>query len=205
MYWANPGLGAGATSPWVSKLKIVESNSADPTDLTAVLPAVHCRVNASIYAQGGCWFVIPGPYFESIESIDAAIGGGGAENLNGRIDTPDEIARAATYLRYNYDIVVRGSITENFTAPVEAVQEWTDKWACNVAASTVDPSMPATRLSVRYQYDRSMREARDRGDPAALSGSLAAPLLRRSTEAANLARVPCQPVSSDLVYYGETM
>ena len=55
MYWANPAITAGATNPWVKKWKIVETNIVG-----AVVPAVHCRVNAVIYAETGCWFVIPG-------------------------------------------------------------------------------------------------------------------------------------------------
>lgn len=199
IYWANPGFSAGATNPWVKKWKIVESTSGDPTDLSAVVPAVHCRVNAAIYAETGCWFVIPGTWFETVEAIDAALGPAEGDNINGLIDTPDEEARARAYLRYNYDIVVRGSITENFTAPVDAVYEWIDKWACN----TTTPD--GTLMSITYIYDGSTRNTRDRGDQGATSGALGAPLLRRSTESANLPCLPLLPVSADLVYYGETM
>jgi hypothetical protein len=201
MFWANPGLGAGATSPWVKKWKIVESTSADPTDLAGIQPAVHCRVNAVVYAERGCWFVIPGAWFETPESIDAALGPADlpGENINGLIDTPDEIARANTYLRYNYDITVRGSITENFTPPVDAVQEWVDKWACTATTPL------GSRSTISYVFDGSLREARDRGDQGATSGDLSSPLLHRSTDSANLPKLPCMPVSPDLLYYGETM
>jgi hypothetical protein len=199
MFWANPGFSAGATNPWVKKWKIVESSSSDPTDLSAIQPAMHCRVNAVIYAETGCWFVIPGAWFDTVESIDGAAGPAVGDNINGRIDTPDEIARANAYLRYNYDIVVRGSITENFTPPVDAVQEWTDKWACSSTTAL------GSRTTISYQYDSSLREARDRGNQGSASGNLGAPLLLRSTESANLPKLPCMPVSPDLLYYGETM
>ena len=199
MFWANPGFTAGATNPWVKKWKIVESSSSDPTDLAAIQPAVHCRVNAVIYAETGCWFVIPGAGFDTIESIDAALGPAAGDNINGRIDTPDEIARANAYLRYNYDIVVRGSITENFTPPVDAVQEWVDKWACSSTTTL------GSRSTISYVYDNSLREARDRGGQGSTSGDVGAPLLLRSTDSANLPKLPCMPVSPDLLYYGETM
>jgi hypothetical protein len=193
MAWANPVISAGATATWVKKWKIVESTSADPTDLTAIQPAVHCRVNAVMYAERGCWFVIPGDWFETAESIDAAV----ADDINGRINTPDEQARAAAYLRYNYDIVVNGAITECFTAPVDAVYEWTNKWAY--------PGSGGSLPSIRYTFDSSVRAARDRGGAGSTSGVLGAPIVRRSTDSANLPRLPLLPVSPDLVYYGESM
>ena len=199
MYWANPGFSAGATNPWVRKWKVVESTSADPTDLSAIVPAVHPKVNATIYAENGCWFVIPGAWFETVEAIDRALGPAEGDNINGLIDTPDEVARAKAYLRYNYDLTVRGSITESFTAPVDAVYEWTDKWSCNT------PLSDGSLRSLTYIYDGSVREARDRGGQGATSGNLGAPLLHRSTESANLPRVPLLPVSADLLYFGETM
>jgi hypothetical protein len=183
----------------------VESTSADPTDLSAIVPAVHARVNASIYAETGCWFVIPGTWFQTLESIDSALGPAEGDNINGRIDTPGEAAQARTYLRYNYDIVVRGSITENFTAPVDTVYEWTDKWACNTPVAGVGPDVDGSLQSITYIYEGSVRSARDRGGQGALSGVFGTPLLRRSTESANLPSVPLLPVSSDLLYYGETM
>jgi hypothetical protein len=204
MYWANPSMGAGATSPWVSKWKLVESTSSDPTDLTAIVPAVHARINAAIYAEGGCWFVIPGAFFETVEAIDAAIGPAAGDNINGRIDTADEAARARTYLRYNYDILVRGSITENFTAPVDAVAEWTDKWALNSPAATpADPRLDGTLRSITYLFDESVRAARDRGDIGAVSVPPGGTL--RTTASANLPKLPALPVGADLIYYGETM
>ncbi|MGQ9731794.1 MAG: hypothetical protein ACUVX8_11035 [Candidatus Zipacnadales bacterium] len=198
--WANPQLSAGATNVWIKKWKIVESSSGDPNDLTAIVPAVHCRVNATIYAERGCWFIIPGPWFETIEAIDAALGPAEGDNINGQIDTPDEVARAEAYVRYNYDILVRGSITENFTAPVDAVYEWTDKWCCN----SLTPY--GSRMSIRYVYDDAVRAQRDRGNLGDTSPAApGTPILRRSTDSANLPKVPLLPVSPDLLYYGEAM
>ncbi|MBM3497599.1 MAG: hypothetical protein FJX74_02905 [Armatimonadetes bacterium] len=203
MFWANPGMGAGATSPWVRNWKVVESASSDPTDMASIVPAVHARINATIYAETGCWFVIPGAFFQTVEAIDQVAGPAAGDNINGRIDTLDERARAATYLRYNYDITVRGSISESFTAPVDAVYEWTDKWACNTVVSSPNARLGGTLQSIRYEYDESVREARDRGGLGAIS--LPPGNTRRTTAAANLPKLPGLPVSADLIYHGETM
>ncbi len=196
MYWANPAITAGATNPWVKKWKIVETDNAG-----AVVPAVHCRVNAVVYAETGCWFVIPGAYFMTPEEIDAAAGPSdiAGENINGLIDTVDEQARAEAYMRYNYDIIVNGSITENFTAPPDAVYEWTEKWAVSAQAPG------GGVLSITYVFDSATRASRDRGGAGAASGTLAAPLVGRSTPSANLPRIPNLPVSPGLVYFGEAM
>ena len=121
------------------------------------------------------------------------------ENINGRIDTADEQARAGAYMRYNYEIIVNGSITENFTAPPDAVYEWTEKWAVS------DQALGGGVMSITYRFDSATRASRDRGGAGEVSGTLAAPLVGRSTPSANLPRIPNLPVSPDLVYFGEAM
>jgi hypothetical protein len=195
--WANPGIGAGATSAWVKKWKVME-DIPDPSNPNARIPtaAVHCRVDALLYAQQGCWFVIPGAGFATVPEIDQAAGPP-ADNINQQIDTADERARARMLLRYNYDITVNGMITENFTAPVDVVREWTDKWS--YPGSGPNGTLP----SITYNFDSSVRAARD-WDPGG-AGVHTPPDVRRSTDSANLPRLPLLPVCPDLVYYGETM
>jgi hypothetical protein len=206
--WANPGLGAVATNPWAKKWKLMEflADTSTPPNLTPT-SAVHCQVNAVMYAERGCWFVIPGAGFATVADLDRAAGPGDlvngtppnltADNINGKIDTADERARARQYLRYNYDITVVGAITENFTAPTDVVREWTDKWA--YPGTGPGGSQP----SITYVFDSSVRAARDYGQGGA--GATGATTVLRSTAAANLPRLPLLPVSPDLVYYGETM
>jgi len=203
--WANPGpgFGAGATSTWIRKWKILEDILLDPNDPTSArvpTPAVHCKVNALMYAERGCWFVIPGSGFATVQEIDQAVGPTG-DNIDGVIDTADEQARARLFLRYNYDITVNGMVTENFAAPVDAVREWTDKWSYPNPKWATDADDPLP--SITYTFDSSIRAARDYGlGGAGVTGGT--PDVLRSTDSANLPRMPLLPVSPDLVYYGET-
>ena len=198
MYWSNPAMTSGSTNPWVKKWKLVQTRDVGGT--ISITPAVHCRVNATMYAETGCWFIIPGAYFQTAAQIDDAYSDG-VGDPNGLLDTSDEQARARAYMRYNYDIVVNGSITENFTAPAEAVYEWTDKWALFDLEAFDDGDL---LLSVTYTFDESARAARDRGGLGRASALPASPM-RRSTAAANLPRIPHLPVGPGLVYYGDTM
>ncbi len=205
LQWANPAIGAGATVPWVKKWKLVQSDNPDPNVIADTwIPGVDCVVCATMYAETGCWFIIPGDWFEPIESIDRALGPAdmpGVENINGRIDTDNERDRARAYARYNYWIRIFGSVTESFTAPPSAVREWTDKWAIWRTSGL----MPGGLNSVEYQGNFRARNARDRGDSGAANGTLGSPIPLRSTEAANLPLLPSLPVGDDLIYYGETM
>jgi hypothetical protein len=195
--WANPNMGAGATSTWIKRWKIMEFHP-DPNNAGLVIPApaVHCHVNGVMYAEQGCWFVIPGANFMTAQEIDREVGPP-QHTVNGRIDTAMERNRAVRQLRYNYDITVNGMITENFTAPVDVVRDWTDKWS--YPGSGPSGSLP----SIAYNFDSSVRAARDYG--AGGAGVVGAGKLLRSTDSANLPRLPLLPVCPDLVYYGETM
>lgn len=171
---ANIGAGGGATEYWLKKWKVYEDDGAgNPTG------AIHAKINALIYAENGCWFVIPGAYYDpSRQYTDAAA----------------QTAFARRMRRYNYDICVRGTITEAFHAEPEAVRDWSDKWAYPVGATGWG--------TIRYEFDESLRRARDQAITT-LSGNQRVAAAVLSTEQANLPVLPALPVSPDLVFYGE--
>ena len=172
------GVGGGATEYWLKKWKVYEATAAG-----AAMGTVHAKINALMYAENGCWFVIPGRYFDPRQS-------GGT---------------ARAFRRYNYDICVRGSITECFRAEPEMVREWSDKWAW--------PIPGAGWSTIRYEFDESTRDTRDPRElrVSALAGNtryadgtcsqLAG--LPRATPQGNLPKLPLLPVSKDLIFYGE--
>lgn len=156
----------GVTNPqdyWLKKFKLQEFDGTTPVG------TIHAKINAVMYAQDGCFFVIPGRYFK--------------EDVLG--------ADVRPYLRYNYDVEIRGAITENFHPSPAVVREWQEKWAYPAGAAW---------NSIRYVYDETLLAARTQ-PLTTLSG-----VVRSSPIASwhsNTVKVPLLPASPDLLYYGE--
>jgi len=151
---------------WLKKFKIEEANGGSPVG------AIHAKINAVMYAENGCFFVIPAPYF-----YEEATG-----------------PNAERFLRYNYDIEIRGTITENFHPGPAAVREWQEKWAF--------PDPTAGWNSIRYVYDETILAAREQ-PTTTLSGPVRSASTVLATDQANLPKHPLLPVSPDLIYYGQ--
>lgn len=191
LFQRDPEIASGATDYWVKRWKLQDWVNMGTPPAPRPIGTLHARVNAIIYAQEGCWFVLPGDYFDRAA---------GATDRDG-----DGVLDSVEYRRYNYEITVRGTIVENYTAPPAAVRDWLDKWAY--------PVWPAAdRLcwsSIRYEYDESLRAGRDQ-PPTSLVGNVrvsnANPLYDPSADvplAWNLPRVPVLPVCPDLIFFGE--
>ena len=135
-------------------------------------PGMNIEVDAQIYAQNGSWFVIPMPTLEpkvdavALAAIDADV------TLN-----PAQIAAKKTALsaastrfrRLNYDIAVRGTISQNFAPPLNDYdtevdpdgvatgpqQRWIDSLAfpTQVAASGTD-KYGTNWTTIRYIGDK---------------------------------------------------
>lgn len=180
---ADPHLGAGSTSYWLKKWKIAEYDiDGNP------IGAINARVNASVFVERGCWYVLGPGYFDEELTVESV----GTENP---ALTPEEArARVIENRRYNYRITFVGTIAENFTASVEAAQGWTDRLA--YPGEWVETGADVWELgqwgTIEYIFDESLRSARF---PASVSTP--------TNPAANLPRLPLLPVSPDLVYYGE--
>lgn len=180
----DPQLAPGSTDYWVKRFKIQELRNYGTAGSPVWLPigSIHARVNALIYAERGCWFIIPGSYYDPEATGPAA----------------------ANFRRYNYEITIRGAITENYTAPPEAVREWAEKCAYPSDWFQQAGSWYPSWGTVRYEYDESLRAGRDQPAGQVLPGDN----VRRSagdptSPAWNLPRLPVLPVSPSLIYFGQ--
>ncbi len=168
--YSDPNLGVPGTDYWLKKFKLAVLNTA--TRLPE--PAINAKINAVMYAQEGCFFIIPGDYF----------------------DTRWSGPMAKHYMRYNYGIEIRGAISENFHARPEAWREWQDKWAIansaggwNTISYTYDETLRACRDQARTNVvSENVRQADTAFEPITASGR------------SNLPKVPLLPVGSDLIY-----
>ncbi len=167
---ADPAIGAGSTSYWLKHWKIAEYDSDG-------LPvgAISARVNAAVYAERGCWYVLSPGYFDPNLAVDPVAGVAVGDVIENR--------------RYNYKLTFVGTIAENFTATVEAAQGWHDRLAF---PETYDSGDLEEWGTVEYQFDETLRLAR-------FHSTVSNPM----NPAANQPRLPLLPVSPDLVYYGE--
>jgi len=180
----DPQLAPGSTDYWVKRWKLQEFVNYGTSGSPVWLPVrtLHAKVNAVIYAERGCWFIIPGSYFDP-EASGAA---------------------AARYRRYNYDITIRGAITENYTPPPEAVREWMDKWAYPSDWFQQGGNWYPSWGTVRYIYDESLRAGRDQPLGQVVAGSN---VRRSASNPTSLdwsrPRLPVLPVSPSLIYFGQ--
>jgi hypothetical protein len=130
---SDPHIGAGSTAYWLKKWKIAEYNADD-------LPVggINARVNAAVFAERGCWYVLSPGYFDDELSGDEAV----------------------YNRRYNYKVTFKGTIAENFTASVEAAQGWTDRLAYP-AQYGGDTIADLERWgTIEYSFDESLRVTR---------------------------------------------
>ena len=188
--YGDPGMAAGASDYWLKSFKLQQLD--DVGGALKPVGSVHARVRAIMYAQNGSWFVIPGQYFDP-----TAAG-----------------SNDATFARrYNYDISVIGAITENFTAPLNAVRDWADKWAYPIYGTGTGWG------TINYYYDETLRAPRDQAPTTSLvtrAITAGTETIRVSDQTrftpwtaghganwANVPKAPCLPVSPDLIYYGE--
>ncbi|MEI6501015.1 MAG: hypothetical protein WCP21_08305, partial [Armatimonadota bacterium] len=166
--------------------------------------AVHAKVNALMYAQRGSWFVIPGSYFDpratspDQNGTNVATPGGG--------DEWQESVYASRFRRYNYEITVRGAITEDHAAPIGAVQTWTTRWAYPIW-NTTGASPVLSWGTIRYQFDERLRLNRDQG--LTELNTVGSQYVRSTntiltTPESMLPKLPCLPSSPTLIYTGGT-
>lgn len=189
MFHRDPQLGTGATEYWLKKFKLEEMQEV-ASGVWRPRGAINAKVNALIYAQRGSWFVIPGAYFDANARAMDYDGDGTIQ--------ADERLWATRMLRYNYRITVRGCITEDHTANVEDVADWSNKWAFPIYSdgSTLGWG------TIEYEFDDRLRVPRDQGITS-LSGDVRSTTQRISSPQANLPKLPLLPVSDSLLYYGE--
>jgi len=186
-FQVDPQVAPGSTDYWARRFKLQEWATFG---VPRPVGTLHARINALIYAQEGCWFVIPGSYF-----------GPEAQNVDA---DGDGIADSVEYRRYNYEIMVRGAITENYTAPPEATREWMDKWAYPSTWIEDAGTWHVCWGTIRYVYDESLRAGRDQPFGQVFNGENVRVCAPGPTPLAwNMPRLPVLPVSPSLIYYGQ--
>jgi hypothetical protein len=192
MFHRDPKLGAGSTAYRIKKWKIEESVSL--AGYTVPRGAIHARINALIYAERGSWFVIPGAYFdETAVTMDY--------DGDGVITAVDSLY-AARARRYNYEITVRGCITEDHTADLDSSQEWTRKWAFPIYSAD-GTTLSLSWGSLRYEFDERLRMNRDQS-LTTLTGTVRQASEIATTPESRLPKLPCLPSSPTLHYRGGT-
>ena len=146
-------------------------------------PRKNARVNAAVFAERGCWYVLSPSWFDEDLTVDTV-------RADNPVLTPAEAElRVIENRRYNYKLTFVGTIAENFTASVEAARDWRNKMAY---PELYDGGELAEWGSIDYIFDETLRMAR-------FHSTVSNP----TNPAANLPRLPLLPVSPDLVYYGE--
>lgn len=130
---SDPRMPGDSTPYWASRWKIAEYDGDG-------LPvgAISARVNAAVYAERGCWFVLTPGHFD--------------EEVVGNAAIRDR--------RYNYRISFNGTIAENFTASAEAAQSWSDHLA--YPAEYADGTIGSLQRwgTIEYSFDETLRIAR---------------------------------------------
>lgn len=194
LFHRDPQVGSGSTPYLLKKWKIEESETDATTGYQIPRGAVHARVNAIMYAERGCWFVIPGEYFDPNASTADYDG-------DGTIDPLDSLY-AARFRRYNYEITVRGCITQDHTAPLDMVQDWTRKWAYPIYSGSGN-GLTLTWGTLRYEFDERVRISRDQS-LTTLAGAVRSAGTLTVSPLSNLPKLPCLPSSPTLIYSGGT-
>jgi hypothetical protein len=180
--FVDPGIGGGATNYWLKKYKLMRYGHFDPTDTGSpivVKAALDAKINAVMYAQEGCFFVIPGDYFD--------------EDVND--------ATAPFYRRYNYKLEIHGAIAENFHAGPEAWGVWQDRWAYPQYYLRVSGLPALAWATISYHYDPTLLANRTQAQTT-YNGTD-----RRSTATVpdagiNLPKLPALPTCQGLVFEG---
>jgi hypothetical protein len=211
LFHRDPQIGTGSTAYLIKKWKLEETAPRDFA-LTAggavtyqiPHPAVHAHVNALMLAQRGCWFVIPGTYFDedAVTRPDYDVNAG-LSGANGTTVSAVDSLYAARFRRYNYEIVVRGTITQDHTAPLEAQQTWTNRWAFPLYSDS-GGSLELAWGTIRYEFDDRLRVARDQS-LTTLTGNERRAAGAPDTVQGLLPKLPCLPTSPTLIYAGGTL
>ncbi len=177
--YADPGLGGNGTNYWLKKFKLEALDGTTGSLSGTPKGAIHAKVNALMYAQEGCFFVIPGPLFDESATGPAA----------------------ARFRRLNYDLEIRGAIAENYHADPAAWREWQDRWAYPQYFDSLGTPTLAWG-TIRYYYDETLLAGRV--EPATtLTGTnirygSGAPMVA----GANLPKLPLLPTCPGLIYRG---
>lgn len=160
------------------------------------------QIDAVMYAQDKCFFVIPGEWFNP-DSTDVRKVYDSNGNLINDVDAtnsrvPNQGHRSVDddFPFYGEPLDVRvwicGAIAENHTAPISAISDWTRKWGWTplyIGSKMLNNESLHKGFGMTYAYDISLI-------PSAPTGSDTLAVYQ------NRPRLPKLPVSPDLIYFG---
>jgi len=140
---------------------------------------IDVEIDAAIYAEHGSWFIVPGAW---ITSPEPPLGDPGYNPGNPPRPLPGE--------PLDINLIVRGAVGENRTAPFADASDWVAKWRGNdeswlPTSPNYSPDLGISKFTLRYIYDMSLR----------------GPLL--PGEAGGPPRLPKLPVSPEMIAWGE--
>ncbi|MBQ7525552.1 MAG: hypothetical protein IJT09_03890 [Abditibacteriota bacterium] len=147
------------------------------------------RIEAIMYAQDGCFFVIPGRWFNSDSS-----------DIPGR-DRPAGTDEMFPYYGEPLDIkiTIDGAVAENATASIGDVTQWSEKW-CGIPAHYGSSSTTTAHAGdgITFLYDdHAGWPLRDLNDPTSA--------VRVDYYGRVLPLAPKLPVCGSLIYSGDIM
>ncbi len=178
------------------------------------------RVEATIYAEQGCFFVIPGKWFNPNPNDRRDLYNEGtteASRIEARLNRYRNFGTLPEAPFYGEPIDVRvtvvGAISENLPAPMSQQAQWLQKWGWipeKLGASNV--SIPASHVPSWYQangrryvpnlalvYDPMLATSKANG----FEISPANPYVRTDEYGRPLPPMPALPVSPTLAFFGE--
>jgi type II secretory pathway pseudopilin PulG len=139
---------------------------------------VDVEIDAALYAEHGSWYIIPGSWPTA-----------GPEPTGGDPDYDPDVSPLPGE-PMDIRITVRGAVSENRTAPLGDVNDWTAKWRGSdegwlPTSPNYNPDLEISKFTLRYLYDSSLRRALVPGDPSSPP------------------RLPKLPVSPAMIAWGE--
>ncbi len=180
----------------------------------AAIAPFDVRIEASMYAEDGSFFVIPGHWMNSNADDTRAAFDSDVSSLGGieaaqrkRFETYGNTPAVPFYGEpLDVKVTILGAISENMPAPMGQQAEWLRKWGW------IPRKLGGTGLDIPRQHIPAGASASDRYYPnlvlnydpalatATADGSQA---IRRDANGWVLPPMPKLPVSSTLAYYGE--
>lgn len=179
------------------------------------------RIEASIYAEEGSFFVIPGPWFNpNPGDTRTAYANGGASQAERDLTRLENYGASNTMPFYgeplDVRIVIYGAISENMPPPASVQAQWLQKWGWipgDFAATglaipgshvpsgyTVTPGTSSIVPNLVVTYDPALSTGRSTGF---VTDNNTTTLLRTDSYGRPLPPMPRLPVSPVLAYFGE--
>jgi hypothetical protein len=141
---------------------------------------IDVEIDAAIYAEHGSWFIIPGAWIRPPEQPPFG------DITYDRSHPPHPLPGEPL----DINLIVRGAVGENRTAPLADASDWVAKWRGNdgswlPTSPDYNADLGISKFTLRYIYDMSLR------------GSLL------PGEAGGPPRLPKLPVSPEMIAWGE--